>query len=776
MSVAPVPPPTIAETRRMAHNPDFLGAAKVGGTQKARGILALASADLSLRTPWLAGPEVAAILPRTLPEASQVLEGQLFARPCPQVPRHGFVDSRRVASMADVLQVYQETRQADPGGEVLLMPTCSARASAVATEASVVWGQGHDGVTAGTGKQSIIPCPAGKFSREMARITATLPGDITPNSAYVEAVEDDGKVRLVQLRDGPAISGAVPNYYPAATYKVTRVEQPTAELLADLLGWETYVLALPAGTVVYLAEGGLSSHAAVHAIAKGLCVLTKAGGWSPAKLPKPGDTIKRPADAVKPLKPAHYRRMAKFMRDNLPIQRGSIETPETAASGAAALSVAVLHSQALWGPETHLLALRAHGATALARLFVAALLGEMRHYFTYVHGVEMQTKLGDVIGLPEKTYKQLREYFSVHSVSRGKIFSHALALKWGSLEEHATTCRADFQQNWGGGSAEYDRDGNRVSSEKGCSYGGRNWARCAKLTLALIQACNAFKAEPTAANWGAVIVAYNAAVEAAHNGGLVLHKFLDQGSIDAVVKAPQLAFLSPRAMRIVDPIVAKRKALNAVAQPKSIAWMFSFDEAIRGAMTQDKAREWFKTDPLTVPEIIVPEHFYLSGIFDGLANQISAAVDRAYISPHDYAWPINFKPKAQAALNALVAMHNARQYLKTFDHEQARGVYPAECVRALRLVGYPPSTFSSLFLKLVAKKRGLAATNKKDWMAPFVTMLLELDPTVEPGPFVCADAVELFADEPVPAPVQSSAANSMPGVIDSGLIVNTELA
>ena len=46
-----------------------------------------------------------------------------FARPCPTVPRHGFVESGPVKSDDELKEVWRQTKEADPEGEMLMLKT-----------------------------------------------------------------------------------------------------------------------------------------------------------------------------------------------------------------------------------------------------------------------------------------------------------------------------------------------------------------------------------------------------------------------------------------------------------------------------------------------------------------------------------------------------------------------------------------------------------------------------------------------------------------------------
>lgn len=665
-------------------------------SQKARGLLTLASTS-NTSVAWLTFPPPVTVLPYQMPHSTQ--QFPIFARPCPTRPRHGFVESRLVYNFPQLLALYSETRAADPEGELALMPPCTGRASAIATEAGVAWGLTHDGVTGGHGRQWVIPCPAGNWTKSILRIVKTNAAAIgVHTAAYVEAVEDEGKVMVVQLRDGPMVRSATPNYYPTAQYAVTTVECPTPEALADLLGWETAVKALPAGTVVYLQEGGLSSHAAVHAIAAGFCVLTAQGGWTASRARAlVGTSIREPAGSVKKLQASHYKRLAKMLRKWGPLSRKvDDEPPAASAETAAALAIATIHSQPLWGPDTHLLQLRAQGVAMTLRLFTAACLGEMRHYKAHVHGSRRVTNLEGVLAASAK-YAHVEGAKSLekaksdleNGVSRNSIFRAAFELRWHELRKHLVDCQTDFRKNWGG-RAVYDRRGNRLEDGGSSSYGGKNWAKCAGIAIALYDAAEAFRARPSAATWSAVLVEYNKAIEASHNGGLLLNKFIDQDLIDRVVKAPQLAYLSPRIMAMLQPTLAKAPTLTPKVEEDK-PWVLTAHIARRVANgslgVYDLYRSWHKENPLKIfdgKSCCTFAELHSSTIEQEILRMFLQNVQHIADNHVFVQFPVDFHKPLMAATSAMIQKFQATARLCAFPFEDSP-VLPASIMRDFSL-------------------------------------------------------------------------------------------
>lgn len=132
---------------------------------------------------------------------------RIFARPCPLVPCHGFVDSRVVSSASDILQVVKETVKADPNGEVILMPFIEAKYSAVQVGEYVTLGIGHDGVTAGKGQKvtlpaSILPVDVSSKTFRTQRWHQDQIGMYQPHMYEMVVAERNGELRwhVVQAR------------------------------------------------------------------------------------------------------------------------------------------------------------------------------------------------------------------------------------------------------------------------------------------------------------------------------------------------------------------------------------------------------------------------------------------------------------------------------------------------------------------------------------------------------------------------------------------------
>jgi hypothetical protein len=516
-------------------------------TQKARGYRIISELPLESMLPWVKRETAFNVLPYNMPEW---YNGPFFARPCPETPRHGFVESRKVTNIKELLDVYVEARIADPMAEVIVMRPLSGKASAVAMESGVTWGKGNDGATGGKGTLWNIPCPAGHFTKTIHTWGPQVRNDIK-GSAFLEIVEDAGRPVLVQLRDGPMIEKSSGNYVPQANFKVQNVIRPDGKDYTDLLHWESRCKSMIHGTVV-VGLSSLTNHLAVQAICHGLAV------WTTGKEPKDGDILQPDRDQPPPLKRADYLYMKNALKKRVHIDKKS----------AVQLCIATLHSMPLWGREKHLLKLRAQSVVTMLRLLSAACIGENRHYNRCgpgsgtKHGVGKQnSRLPWATFMPEGTEWEFSGRQTVHDA----IIPKSVAELHGLM----TLCEMDFRdKGWesrkieGGGACgeddceacsngEYTECSEYTPGEKQYGYGGPKWADAAKIAKDIAAAVIDFRAKPRKDTWDAVVSAYNRGVMAAHNGGRALDKFTDWNYVDLCAKAPQFGFIGQMAMEIV---------------------------------------------------------------------------------------------------------------------------------------------------------------------------------------------------------------------------------
>lgn len=194
---------------------------------------------------------------------------KMFARPCPVRPRHGFVDSRLVTSLAELDGVIKETLIADPGGEVMLVPFHQSTWNAVWTPSCLSIGKGHDGATCG--KDTLNIPLSGRHNLNPTLIEKAGIGK--EEWPYIEAVMGADKApQLTQLRAGP-IGDSKRDYIPSPT---SVEEIITVDTSSSLLEWEERIKGLEGkkGVVVSHIGGSLVDHFSVHARSFQIPVIT----------------------------------------------------------------------------------------------------------------------------------------------------------------------------------------------------------------------------------------------------------------------------------------------------------------------------------------------------------------------------------------------------------------------------------------------------------------------------------------------------------------------
>ena len=580
-------------------------------TQKARGLATIAAAaDVGIS--WLEVPKLPHVLPHTAPNTWRF---PMFARPCPTRPRHGFVESKLVHSLEDVLGLYCDARKVDPQAEVMLMEYIKGPWSAILSASGIVYGAGHDGATAGRGKQYAFPVPftgmtEGYKSPEWGepqvecthfdrfwwkRFSSAASGIDT--SHYVELVLDQpangGSLRTVvtQLRDGPLVTVSQGLYVPTADYAVKDVVVLHKE--PDLLEWEARVKKLRRGTCIVMHFGTLSAHAAVHGIAHGLAVWCKPALPAGAKAPEKGDIL-QPADNQPPaLTKADFAYMARML-EFVPAIRTAKNYNYGNVAQCCAAAIASLHAQPAWGREKHLLAMRVVGAVWAFQALSAACIGEARHFYRQGPGrcTEGATPAIDwralVEGKPvgargewEDVSAEDKRRLFPSSYDRSSVFTRVFLLTWPDVLPYTRAAEKDFSGSWGGSVRyRYDCDGTRKrgSVTGSCGYGGPKWRNSARIARKLGEALVAFRAKPSADSWAAVLAAYNLVISAAHNNGLLFDKFMGQSEINHCVHTPQLGLAAPCVGNVLATVATaeglkppRRKVIKRTAAPTPAA-------------------------------------------------------------------------------------------------------------------------------------------------------------------------------------------------------------
>jgi hypothetical protein len=276
---------------------------------------------------------------------------QKFVRPCPMLPRHGFVDSRYIDTYEDAVTIIAETKAADDQAEIITMPKIACDHSGIWTPGLLTIGPGNDGAT--TGRNTLNLPTAGTYDG-ISNVLKKRAG-IT-DSPYVEFLYADYRRPVVQVRNGPEIPLTV-DYIPN---EITVKEIVRAEDHPDLLEWESFMNARKGadGLVVSHLGGSLASHYSVHAVLNGIPVVV-------SRKVKVGEVLSPTVEdrdfSIDELRAGfYYAQYARWNKEQL-----------------ARVMLTALHHTALWkGKHDVLIGM---GIGAAYRLTVLAALGEFRH-------------------------------------------------------------------------------------------------------------------------------------------------------------------------------------------------------------------------------------------------------------------------------------------------------------------------------------------------------------------------------------------------------------
>lgn len=421
----------------------------------------------------------------------------LFARPCPLTPRHGFVDSREVKDWEELQKVIEETKTADPNGEVMLLKYIPSKYNSVWVPTLFTVGKGNDGATAGKDTLTFPLCGAVD-----ERVIEALPeANIGPGQdPYIEAVyTDEGAIAVTQLRSGPKLVGSKPDYLPADTL----VEKVIlADLKMSLLEWEALIQSYEgqSGVVVYHPQGSPTDHISVHARTFHIpvCVTFK---------PEVGTIVEKqpttPPDAQQILKGLvvgdrfilHHHSNGYYGDDP------SVKAKTDGSQAVNFLLHTLHHSSAMTGDDSWWLGV---GVAFMLRYGTIALRGEARH-------IKHPMPARDTIYARSIPFPLQRQRASTPALIN--------ILRYG---------------NFNG------------------SVGGIKWAQCGNATAKLFDAVGKLAKDPTEESANNLIRAFNFAVNQAHNGGWWLNKFIPGGAFDHV-KAARLGpilQLAPMLMRV----------------------------------------------------------------------------------------------------------------------------------------------------------------------------------------------------------------------------------
>jgi hypothetical protein len=449
-------------------------------TQKIKGFVQLASIGLPVPAPYRVVLDEAAI--QFAVKDYQVRAGmsEMFVRPCPIRPRHGFVESRGVRHPeTEVAQIFREAREADPEAELLLLPKIDAALNLVITPSRVAVGLGHDGATAGrAGSVITLPLMGTPFAELNSGVlkSSCISDDDDP---YVEAVVPQGmmildgpadKVRFTQLRAGAKLKTFGYDFIP----EQVRAEK-IIEASGDLLEWEKQVAQITRGTVVCMVGGSLISHYGVHCVYNNIPVMT-------SRRPVVGELLVPTPKIEKPDPKAVIDGLA--MGAGIPFLHTHAELPAMSGSAAVKYLLTIFHnSVAMSGADGKWLGA---AAALMLRAGMAASHGEARHASQVTRHINRDT---------------------VYEASFKDFFDTRKNL-------HQAQYLFKYYPHWGN------------------SFGGKAWAKCTEALINLDTAALNLVKNPSDDTVTALVTCLNIAINQAHNGGWWLNKFVHKSVFD----------------------------------------------------------------------------------------------------------------------------------------------------------------------------------------------------------------------------------------------------
>lgn len=425
-----------------------------------------------------------------LPDKIWKLNEQIFARPCPLKPRHGFVDSRVISNPKELEDLLELVKEQDPKGEIILSPFITADYNAILCSTGILSiGPGHDGATGGI-KSISFPVAPIKISNGV-RFKSGLSSKST---VFIEAVyknnkdqkHDTAEVKksfyITQLRGGPKVN-QVDDYIPNKMI-VKNIVKPHN----NLLKWESDVKKFKSGTVVYGKGHTLTSHAAIH------CVINKIPFITTFE-PKIKQTIipsvlkSAVFDKQKFLQGAHVGLFSNLDKHKMLY-----------------FAVSVLHNWAYLSTSEHASWLLGISAVYISKILCALSLGEYRHC----------------------TSNPLKIKGVRHSSSRNSIYSMIIDKceftnyinKLIKVRKHFLT-KGKFRRGFGG-----------LYWAEACGY-------CISIWNVIVSIQDSKKV--TAAKLTKLVSLINKSVNLVHNNGWLFNKIASSSSIEKISKKPGIA-------------------------------------------------------------------------------------------------------------------------------------------------------------------------------------------------------------------------------------------
>lgn len=439
-------------------------------TQKGRGVLAISAAGYQVPAFGIAQKplDIARVLNALFKHGYPDGQFEVFVRPMPVQPWHGFVDSRVCHSTAEIMQVWQETIDEDPQGEIMIMKAIDARLNMVIHPGAIIIGAGNDGATAG---HNCIEIPlVGKIGNKWRSLAtqATVKVEEWPFfELVVTGKQKNETIWWTQLRGGPPIPRG--DHYIPKPMTIEHVQ----EAVGNLVEWKVICNKMLANTAVWHPEGSLGSHYGVHCIENKIAIFTK--------------------EKDKP-------EVGKFIEPTKALPDRDLDALRTGIIAGTLVDLTNSHRR---GPGVQYVLMCMHSApfmreqsafwfgaacSIMHRLGVAASLGEWRHATRLASGAASKTMFS--------------------GWNRDQVYNKAFPEPFPHRKLLPAAFYSFAHGKWGG------------------SFGGKKWAECAGSIVALDEAMMQVLTKPSQQTATELVNALNESVDKAHNNGWWMNKFV----------------------------------------------------------------------------------------------------------------------------------------------------------------------------------------------------------------------------------------------------------
>lgn len=450
----------------------------------------------------------------------------VFARPCPTVPRHGFVDSVVCKNADELNHVSLSTLDVESNTEILITKPIDAKYNLVISGDTITVSTGNDGATSGKNckhlymSEDVLVKTLGynQKSDDDGDKKLIVDGEL-PFFEVVICKEDIAN--LVQMRSAP---GTPPHkdYVPRKM-----VVQKIIKAEGDLLEWEEKAKNIDKETTVIDHIGGsLSSHFAIHAIVNGIAIFT-------TELPEIGSLIE-PNAIIEEITEKDKENFTKaFIHGFNQVQT----TEHVRRTVKIALSVLHNYSALHRHKDFELLGLT---LGMFSKTTFATAAGESRYTR---HRCQSSTGYDKIVKeRMGSVYNKFHSKVLSGSMDRDAAYNFSASLNYTDSKSFMADVYRSFDRiNWSG------------------SYGGPRWANCSLLSLKLFNAALSGQIKEC-------VELFNSVIHAVHNGGKFLNKISDTGEYDYAAKDPSTFLLT----NIVSTIDVIYPALMSFQKEKGI--------------------------------------------------------------------------------------------------------------------------------------------------------------------------------------------------------------